>query len=234
MTTILLDIETAPREWWLGAHPPTCPDLLREMASVKAPANYGPEAAAKWLAEHGAAKAFDAWHGYSARPEKGQVVTVVALDWRTGSVFGVHEPTGEAALLSAFDWWLAAAKPTRIVAWRGPSFDFPFIAARATILGDLPRLARTFNPRPLGKPWEAPVELVDAAKHWPGVDKGPRLRDLDDLWMWTEPDPLDGDGGKVLGALLEGRGDQVLAHCRADVLVRLAGVWERLRPLWER
>lgn len=254
MCTLLLDIETAP----LGWDQPTAPGSLWERALEDAkraaetdppPSNYKkPEAIERWRAERIAGvpdAAMKAYEQHSVKGDTCQIVTIVLQDPELGGPVAIHHPRDEAEVLRELYRQLRAravdlrpGEQLRIVAWHGHSFDFPILSRRFATVGEW-GLASAFwmnldygQRMQLGRLDDSPFQLVDAARLYPKVrGDRTRLRDMDTDDMQAR-DPLKGDGGKVLPALLEGRDEDVKQHCIVDVEDRLMTVWvETVWPL---
>lgn len=253
-TTILIDIETAPRGWDRPGDPGSLFELAMETAKLEAetgepPKNYKrAEAIEKWRSEQlekVPERAMELYHAHSLKGETCQIVTLVAKVYGPGGTLPevFHFPNDERDLLERFRAWMGnivSECPARpwVVAWHGSRFDFPVLAARLVANG-LPQLASHFwsslrygDERQLGlRP--GVFRLVDAAQLYPRPSGDrTRLREYDRP-EWLELDPLHGDGGLVLPALLAGKDDDVRKHCVVDVEYRLTQVWDRLWPMLE-
>lgn len=248
MTTLFIDIETVPQGWeqWgpqvRDGTPPlvAVEAVLRGMVGQRPPKNYGPEAAAGWWARKlpGVADDASAWYRKrSVDPKYGQILCLgyalndqpVDVIWGYGNR---NRSLTERTALQALEAVLVSERPTRIVAWRGRIFDFPFIWERA-VGYRMHEVARHFATphygasRVLDMP-VPPARLIDPHDLWSTTYESAKT-----LWavasylgVLTE-NPITGAG--VLDAMLDGTPEIVDQHVRADVL-DLRGVWEALAP----
>jgi hypothetical protein len=238
MTYLYLDIETIPAQR---------PDVLEEiraskqaeldsaLAAVKAPSNYGAEAAAKWWAEKGEAQkialqgAFDADVDETYRKTSfdggfGQVCVIgFALDGESPLHLRAINLTSEAekSLLMAFTDYLneAIAKnewfTTTVVGHNVAAFDLRFLVQRYIVRGVRPHtiIARAAQ----AKPWEQ-EKVYDTLIQWAGngAKTGGSLDKL--CKALSIPSPKDGiDGSKVWDFVRDGRIAEVAEYCARDV-----------------
>lgn len=237
--SLLVDIETAPLAWW-ATGPGTAHGWALEQAAVMEPT-----ATAKKEGEHGilqwrAAKARDLWTGCSLRSHLAQVVCVCLQLWPDGELVTIADARDERAVLAGLGGYMrglvsGGTGKIAVIAWNGKRFDFPMLAGRYMMQGEPAKAAqwnsniRYADRRELGL-GDGYLRFVDAHDAYP-MARGDRtrLRDLDTPAM-RAADPLDGDGGLVLGALQADRLDDVVRHCQVDVRDRLATVWSRIHP----
>lgn len=230
MTTLYLDIETIPAQR---------PDVLEEIraaeqvkrdaaiAAVKAPANYGPEAAAKWMAEKGCAQLEAIAAGFDAEVEAAYRKT--GLDGSFGQicVVGLALDDGEPVTIAGMDETLILREfalhlgiirvgewhTTTIVGHNVANFDLRFLAQRSIVRGIRPHMiiARAAQ----AKPWEQ-EKVYDTMIQWAGV--GTKIS-LDRLCKALGiPSPKgECDGTKVWDFVKAGRLAEVEAYCRGDV-----------------
>lgn len=247
--TLIFDSETMPLGWELlrdeldEGTPIERASLLQAVAVEHAlrtlvgrspPLHWGATAKVDWLwTELRDAKenALKAYHGYGKDPKRGQILCTgfrVLGDTRAPTV--IWEDT-ERGTLQVTEQLLEDVRPSRIVAWRGERFDFPFMWERA-IAYELPRLARWFvqlhyqYQRQLSvKP---PAVLVDPHKLWQTVQgSSDNIADVVQLLGIRVDNPIT--GADVFACMLRGESAVVRRHLEADV-VTLDAVWARMAP----
>lgn len=241
MRALILDVESAPKDWREvienGMRPP--PYVLAKALELAAKAKTQPKResamndAVKW------------WYDGALDSKRGSAVSIA---------WAIHDPKKkektravsigpddrilpERELLEGLGRALEEQTPEVIVAHNGDEFDFPFLLERLLLL-ELYEPARWFTGivpyatrRILQAPWPK-ARLVDTIKAWPspgyGWDRkrGHGLRALAGSIDATEEDPLELGGSQVMPALIQGRPEFVHAHCRADV--------DQLLPAWAR
>ncbi len=243
---LFLDIETIPAQR---------PDVLEEIratekaaldaavAAVKAPANYGQEAAIKWYAEKGDAQIAALVAAYDTAVEAayrktgldgsyGQIacVSFAYLDGEPINIW--HKdclaPDGERRLLDALDEMLVRTIPLRmaavsqVVGHNVSSFDLRFIVQRCIVNGIRPHPAILRAAQ--AKPWETD-RVFDTMVQWAGV--GGKIK-LDKLCKALGlPGKGDMDGSKVWDYVKAGRIAEVADYCADDVR-KVRQVWERM------
>lgn len=210
--------------------------VLEDLADKQPPKHYGPEAQTRWLMRETEAanrKAVDTYRGWSCDPKRAQVLCL-------SCAFGEEEPlllwpddTERPALLELLRL-LEERKPRRIVAWRGASFDFPFLWERSVGYGgELLRLARWFSRphysyiRALRLP-DPPAVLVDPCELWETVrgttKAGASVREF----LRVDIDnPIS--GADVLDRMIAGDREAVAEHVLADAR-EIREVWRRMAP----
>lgn len=238
MTNLVLDIETIPSQR---------PDVLEDiraskkaeltaaLAAVKAPGNYGAEAAAKWWAEKGEAQKAALQAGFDADVDDAYRRT--GLDGAYGQVcvigFAIDdaEPShlrsinltehAERELLMAFADCLNESIPksewftTTVIGHNVVAFDLRFLMQRHIVTGVRPHMiiARASQ----AKPWEQD-KVYDTLVQWGGV--GAKAGgSLDKLCKALSiPSPKNGiDGSKVWDFVRDGRLAEVADYCARDV-----------------
>jgi hypothetical protein len=121
----------------------------------------------------------------------------------------------EAAILAELDDLLGFVRPTRYVAHNGKGFDFPVIQLRA-IKHRRYGICRALHQ---DKPWDA--KLIDTLEEWPSTQHGRQKQGgtMDRICSFLEIERTDNpiSGRDVLVAYVEGRMDEIVAHCRADI-----------------
>lgn len=160
------------------------------------------EAIRAWVREHAADEAL--------RPFRGRIVCWAVVG--SNGTEAVDSDSDERALLGRLDEALAGA--TRFVAFNGIAFDFPFVRARALANG-LSGLARRLWQQ---KPWDG--RLIDPSQpDWlprdPRSTKGWTLDAVAELLGIERPATLP--GSDVPLAWMEGRVEEIRAHCLDDV-----------------
>jgi hypothetical protein len=204
--------------------------------TLKAPANYGPEASAKWMTEKApalkanmmmeAVAAADEEHRkQSLDPTWGEIACVsFAVDDDAPYNFfrEMKDPDGEAVLLqgvaAALTRALEDADAVEVITFNGEEFDKPFLRCRGMVAGvKLPGCVTTSV-----EPWKA--TKVDVMRMW----HPKKYVSMDTLCrVFRLPGKVDGiDGSMVWDLVREGRIDEVSAYCGADV--------ERTRALYNR
>lgn len=231
MLNIFLDIESLP----------TCnPDVIaeiteqvnekigKEIAAVRAPANYGAEAAAKWLIEKGQPQ-IDALKEGAAK-EIDQAVRKTGLEGAFGRVCVVgiavnDEPpqtffsdTDESSILNAINACLTKSIvgnefTCTFVGHNIVSFDLRFLVQRFIVNGIRPCVA--IGRASQAKPWDTD-RVYDTMTQWAG--NGGRIS-LDKLCKALSiPTPkADITGATVYDAVLAGRIHDVAEYCEKDV-----------------
>jgi hypothetical protein len=228
---ITLDIETLPT-----ANHAVIADITeqvnekigKEIAAIRAPGNYGAEAAAKWLIEKGQ-PAIDALKA-SAAAEIDQAVRKTGLDGSFGRVCVVgiavnDEPpqmlfsdTDEKSVLIALNSALTKAVvgnefTCTFIGHNIVSFDLRFLVQRFIVNGIRPcvSLARASQ----AKPWDAD-KVYDTMTQWAG--NGGRIS-LDRLCRALSIESPKGDitGATVYDAVLAGRIHNVAEYCERDI-----------------
>lgn len=247
MRTLLLDIETAP----LGWHEPfdaegslawtILQEVIEEEGQKSPPKNYKkPETIAKWRAERQAelaGLAHDRWQRCSLDSLRGQVVTVGLHDMMLDDTRIIHNPRDEREVLDQLRVELGRVVAhesredrlrVRLVAHNGSQFDFPFLAHRLRVHG-FERLASHFIQIHYGV--ERALKLAPSVFQLVDTQDLLRMSGSWGLMRFDTPDLISADplaarggGAAVLQALMDGRDEEVAAHCRVDL--------ERLRRLW--
>lgn len=233
---LYLDIETIPAQR---------PEVLQEIrdseqvaldaaiAEVRAPGNYGAEAAAKWMADKGQAQIEKLQQEFTAKVDEAYRKT--GLDGAFGHVAVVSYALDddEAVTIWREDWKSTAAErellrelddsldrhlrpseafSTTVVGHNVAAFDLRFLMQRSIIAGIQPHivLARAAQ----AKPWEQD-KVYDTMVQWAGI--GNRVK-LDKLCkVLSIPCKGDIDGSKVWDYVQAGRLREVADYCAADV-----------------
>ena len=227
-TNLYLDIETIPAQR---------PDIIAEIresqqakldeaiASLSAPGNYGPEAAAKYIANKtDALKAgFDADvdAAYRKTSLDGAYGQVCVIGWviDDGDVTTHQNVNDERRLLCMFNDAIddaiqpSALFSTCVIGHNVSAFDLRFLVHRHIIHGI--RLHPVISRAAKAKPWEN-EKVFDTMIQWAGV--GNRIS-LDKLCkaIGIESPKGDIDGSKVWDVVQAGRIDDVAAYCARDV-----------------
>ncbi len=247
MTTLLLDLETLPETATVSMdldNPPGWdPGLPPDFSDRKPPTNWKDKALIKewWVKEHArqaeilegrvaadAGKARD-WYGkHSLDPMQ---LRIACIGW---GIVG-EEPQviecfeDEKAGLELLREITKDRQPDRVVAHHGHGFDFPVIQLRAVKHG-LFGLAHSFHQE---KPWEG--ALLDTCLLWPVTKfrgQPQSSANVNAICAFLGIDRPDNpiDGKDVLQAYVDGRQDEIVAHCRADIR-DLGKVWEVVRQI---
>lgn len=240
MKTLYIDIETAPQHWWkhrdFEVNPPAVAmnAVLQEILKGP-PKNYSkPASIQRWHRQQQATvpgRAVKWWRDCSLSPERGMVVVAgYAIDDGAPQTLcqqGLHEQD----LLDDLLYLLCDVRPSRIVAFNGDDFDFPFLWRRAMYWRKV-ELARWFAQPHYSDQVKLQIQplaaLVDPRRIW---TQGYRYEPgkLDELvnaihGLHVHRDPDDIDGSAVLDALCAGQIDAVTRHASTDV--------EVLRTFW--
>lgn len=182
--------------------------------------------------------ALEWWREGSLRPSRGEVYCVGVQDAHTGERSMICEST-ELDTLIALQARLLGDRPServrRIVAWNAP-FDGGFIFTRAMFHGLIP-LAEIVGggmtpyalQRQLGI--HPRTQIIDAADLWHSAGRRPLKGERRQATV-TRILAIDGgeqpiDGSQVLDAYMDGRDEEIRAHCGADV-AELAEIWNRV------
>lgn len=238
MTNLYLDLETIPAQR---------PDVLEEiraskqaeliaaLAGVKAPSNYGAEAAAKWMTEKGIpqkealqagfdAEVDDAYRKTGLDGAYGQVCVIgYAIDDAEPQHLATDDLTAgeEKALLESFSCVLTDLIPrnewfsTVVVGHNVVAFDLRFLMQRHIVTGVVPHMI--ISRAAQAKPWEQ-EKVYDTLIQWAGA--GAKTGgSLDKLCKALSiPSPKDGiDGSKVWDFVRDGRLAEVADYCARDV-----------------
>lgn len=228
-TLLYIDIETIPAQR---------PDILADIratkqaeldaaiAAVRAPGNYGSEAAAKWMTEKGADQIADLRAGIDGAVDEayrktsfdgafGQICVIgwAVNDSKPKTVHGMDE----RAVLRSFGDLLeiprAATFSTCVIGHNVAAFDLRFLAQRHIISGIRPHVV--ISKAAQAKPWEV-EKVFDTMVQWSGV--GNRIS-LDKLCkaLGIKSPKGDIDGSKVWDAVQAGRLVEVADYCARDV-----------------
>lgn len=228
-TLLYIDIETIPAQR---------PDILADIreakqqeleqaiAGVRAPGNYGPEAAAKWMAEKGAAQIADLRASFEADVDDayrktsfdgafGQICVIgwAINDEQPQTVQGMDEREVLRAFGKSLNIPRSAMFSTCVIGHNVAAFDLRFLAQRHIINGIRPPVVIAKASQ--AKPWEV-EKVFDTMVQWSGV--GNRIS-LDKLCKALGiPSPKGAtDGSKVWDAVREGRLQEVADYCARDV-----------------
>jgi hypothetical protein len=201
----------------------------KDIAAVRAPGNYGADAAAKWLIEKGQPQ-IDALKA-SAATEIDVAVRKTGLDGSFGRVCVVgiavddepvqtfYSDTDERQVLTAFNDVLTKVTAHDnftccFVGHNVVQFDLRFLMQRHIVNGIRPCLA--FSRSVAAKPWETD-KVFDTMTQWGGT--GGRIS-LDRLCKALGIKSPKGEitGATVYDAVLAGRIKDVAAYCEQDVL----------------
>jgi len=213
---IYIDIETIPsqrpevRERFLDA-------AIEAARSDPPPANYKHvEAIEKWRDERivGAEDAGDEdWRRTALDGGYGEIVCVcwAVEDGDIKTLHRTRRHTMEAELLvQLFD---ALREDTRgqVPSYVGHNigFDLRFLHHRAVVLGIRPGIHLPYN----DPPWRS--TYIDTMQEWCGARDRVKLTTLCDMLGIQVDDEID--GSQVWDAWRDGREDQIVEHCRADV-----------------
>ena len=119
-------------------------------------------------------------------------------------------------------------RPTIFVAHNGKAFDFPVLRLRAYRHGVFGLCRMLHSPKPYSS------HLIDTLEHWPSTQHG-RVKaggSMDKicefLGVLRRDNPIK--GSEVLGAYMDGRMDDIVAHCRADVR-DLRAIYQAIRTM---
>lgn len=225
---MLLDLECAPEAAFVGmdlSDPPGWkPEPHPGFANRKPPKNYKKlEKKAEWIAndrdgwpaelEIWTAKQRAAgreWFDKKAKtPMELRILCIgYAFDDEPPEVIECFEDD-EAGLLRLHEI-CTRRKPSRVVAHNGASYDFRVVQLRAMKHGLLD-IAAKFHQE---KPWE--THLFDTMLGWPVKYTG-----MDVICAFLGLDRPDNPivGAEVLQAYVDGRQDEIVAHCRDDIRV---------------
>ena len=229
MTTLTMDLESAPMGWESDAdelragRPPEAAIAwaAHDAEQGEAPENYGTEAAARWREKKRAKVISRAWKWYRDRAFDSKLGQVVCI----GVGVGLEEPVvlwepTERGTLVKMEGLLTRVNPRHVVAWNGFRFDFPMMAERALLYG-LTGLARWFVQVPygdrqaLGIP-HPPTRLVDPSRWWPKTrESSGKLVEIAGAMGLRVDDPID--GSRVLDSLVAGRPEDVRTHVTCDI-----------------
>lgn len=228
-TNLYIDIETIPAQR---------PDILAEIrqskqaeldqaiSAVRAPGNYGPEAAAKWMAEKGAAQIADMRACFESDVDEAYRKT--SLDGAFGQICVIGWALNEAKpmtvqgmdereVLNEFGRSLDIPRSqlfsTCVIGHNVAAFDLRFLSQRHIINGIRPHMVIAKAAQ--AKPWEV-EKVFDTMVQWSGI--GNRVS-LDKLCkaLGVKSPKGDIDGSKVWDAVREGRLDEVADYCARDV-----------------
>jgi hypothetical protein len=236
MTNLVIDIETIPSQR---------PDVLEEiraskqseltaaLAAVKAPGNYGADAAAKWWDEKGKAQKEALQAGFDAEVDDayrrtgldgayGQVCVIgYALDDAEPQHLTADDLTaaGEVALLESFACVLTNLIPksewftTTVIGHNVVAFDLRFLVQRHIVNGVRPHFIIAHAAQ--AKPWEQD-KVFDTMVQWGGLKAGGSLDKL--CKALSIPTPKgDITGATVWDAVKDGRLADVADYCARDV-----------------
>lgn len=230
-TNLYIDIETIPAQR---------PDILADIraskqqeldqaiAAVRAPSNYGAEAAAKWMTEKGAAQIADLRASFESDVDEayrktsldGAFGQICVIGWalddaQPQTVHGLDE----RAVLRAFGESLSIPRSahftTCVVGHNVSAFDLRFLAQRHIVNGIRPPMVIARSAQ--AKPWEV-EKVFDTMVQWSGV--GSRIT-LDKLCkaLGVKSPKGEIDGSKVWDAVRDGRLVDVANYCARDVEV---------------
>lgn len=199
--------------------------LAAEIESLKAPSNYGTEAAAKWVSAKTEAlrASFDADvdEAYRKTGLDGAYGQVCVIGWAiNGGPVKTHQSiVSEASLLSEFHHALdseiktSAIFNTCVIGHNVAGFDLRFLSQRSIINGVRPHAVIVRAAQ--AKPWES-EKVFDTMVQWAGV--GGRIS-LDKLCKALGIKTPKGDitGATVWDAIQAGRIDDVARYCAGDV-----------------
>lgn len=228
MTTLLLDLETLPEDATVGMdldHPPGWEPEPHPGFDREVPRNWKDEdKIAVWHAQENARRVtelfgWDAkqiakareWFGKkSTNPMELRIGCIgYAFDDEEPEVIECFEEDDRAGLIQLHEI-CTERRPSRVVAHNGASFDFRVIQLRAMKHGLLDTAARFHQE----KPWE--TYLFDTMLGWPVRYTG--MNAICAFLGLGRPDnPIDGKD--VLQAYVDGRSDEIVAHCRDDIRV---------------
>jgi 3'-5' exonuclease len=238
VTELYLDIETIPAQR---------PDVLEEIraskqaeldaaiAAVKAPSNYGADAAAKWMADKGEAQKASLLAAFESDVDEAYRRT--GLDGAYGQVcvigYAINDceaqylkaddmsAAEERALLESFACVLTDLIPksewfsTTVIGHNVVAFDLRFLIQRHIVTGVRPHMiiARAAQ----AKPWEQ-EKVYDTLVQWagPGAKAGGSMDRL--CKALGIPSPKGAiDGSKVWDFVKDGRIAEVADYCARDV-----------------
>ena len=248
---LLIDIETIPRGareltrasldgWPPGVEPvepapPVYPGAPKNYKSPDVIASHREawEASAAETQAAAAAKArASAWERYREGALRPSEAEVVCMGWMIDDSEGVAVGEAEVAWLLG-DLLLRADRPACVAGWN-VGFDASILAAMLHRRG-AHTLARELTPVPYALrrqlDYRPIVEIVDVADMWPRGGRYPHPRG--ELKQETVARVLGVHldhpirGNQVLDAVIDGRIDEVIAHCAADV-AELAAIVERV------
>lgn len=210
MTTLFLDLETAPAAWTLERGLRAAYDAV--------PGNYTkPDSIAKWVEEHAA----DAWLRTPLDPHAGAICCIGwAVDAEPVQTFCTLDPwRDERDMLAA--WWERVADDSAGT-WAGhglKGFDLPWLMRKAIRYG-LWDLARSIPWARHGDTYRTDEKrALDTKDLWKGSAFGtaPGLDDIATfLGLRTKADS-GLHGSEVWRALGEGRKDDIRRYCADDV-----------------
>lgn len=226
---LYLDIETIPAQ-----HPDILADIRaakqqeldQAIAAVKAPGNYGADAASKWMAEKGAAQIAGLRAGFEAEVDEayrktsfdGAFGQICVIGWALNddqprTVHGLDERTLLRAFGESLDIPRSAHFSTCVIGHNVAAFDLRFLAQRHIINGIRPPFV--ISKAAQAKPWEV-EKVFDTMVQWSGV--GSRIT-LDKLCkaLGVQSPKGDIDGSKVWDAVRSGRLVDVANYCARDV-----------------
>jgi hypothetical protein len=197
---------------------------------VKAPSNYGEEAAAKYIAKKQADYLTDLRARTSLEPLLGGIVVAVGIardDQPARALLAASgDETGERALLEQLDRGLAMYPTHPLVAWNGMAFDFAFLSKRALRHG-LHALARRCH---VGRSRDD--RHVDPYLAWSGQERHAIGR-LVDVARFLGVPVEDQVRGSAISSLWEsGELDQVRSHVLSDVVLLREVFWRMAQAGW--
>lgn len=228
-THLYLDIETIPAQ-----HPDILADIRaskqqeldQAIAAVRAPGNYGAEAAAKWMAEKGSAQIAGLRAGFDADVDDayrktsfdGAFGQICVIGWALNddqprTVHGMNERDVLHAFGDSLDIPRSAQFSTCVIGHNVAAFDLRFLAQRYIVNGIRPHIVIAKAAQ--AKPWEV-EKVFDTMVQWSGV--GSRIS-LDKLCkaLGIKSPKGDIDGSKVWDAVQAGRLVEVADYCARDV-----------------
>lgn len=247
MTTLLIDLETLPEDATVGMdldHPPGwTPEPHPGFSDRKPPTNWkDKDLIEEWWVKERAKQAaelvgWDAkqaeagrkwYHSASLDPMRLRIACIgYAFDDEEPRVIEYFEDEGSGLL--ALHAVIMGRRPTRIVAHNGFGFDYPVTQLRAIKHG-LPGLAAGLHQ---DKPWDG--YLFDTHLLWPVTKYRGRptsSTSMNAICAFLGIDRPDNpiSGSEVLQAYVDGRQDEIVAHCRADIR-DLGKVWDVVRQI---
>lgn len=228
-TLLYIDIETIPAQRsdiLADIRASKQQELDQAIAAVRAPSNYGADAAAKWMTEKGAAQIADLRASFESDVDEayrktsldgafGQICVIgwALNDEQPKTVHGMDERNVLRAFGDSLVIHRSSHFTTCVVGHNVSAFDLRFLAQRHIVNGIRPPMviARAAQ----AKPWEV-EKVFDTMVQWSGV--GSRIT-LDKLCkaLGVKSPKGDIDGSKVWDAVQAGRLVEVADYCARDV-----------------